>query len=123
MIWLNEIYKLNIHNEALAKTFSQLLMPFAPHLAEEVWELLGGKGFVSLAPWPKHDKALSFAKKARIGVQINGRARGSIELDFEDTEEEALKKALKLKNIQKFIQDKKIKKCIYKQGKILSLIV
>ena len=123
MILLNEIYKLNIHDEALAKTFSQLLMPFAPHLAEELWECLGGKGFVSLEPWPEYDKALSFVKKARVGVQINGKTRGSVELELEDTEKEALKKALEIKNIQKFIQDKKIKKCIYKQGKILSLIV
>ena len=123
MILLNEIYRLNIKNEELAKTFSQLLMPFAPHLAEEMWEHLGEKSLISLASWPEYDKGMAKTEEVCIGVQINGKTRGSIELSPGDTQEQALKKALEQPNIQKNIQGEEIKKCIYKPGKILNLIV
>ena len=123
MIFLNEIYKLNIKNEDLAKKFSQLLMPFAPHLTEEIWEYLGAVGFISLAPWPEYDAKKIKTQDVCIGVQVNGKTRGSIHLLLDESQESALKKALQLKPVQNVVQDKKIKKCIYKQGKILNLIV
>lgn len=123
MILLNEIYKHNVKNEDLAKTFSQLLMPFAPHLTEEMWEYLGGEAFISLASWPDYDVRAVKKEKIYIGVQINGKTRGSIEIQAEETEEIALKKAFELKAIQKAVQGKEIKKCIYKKAKILNLIV
>ena len=123
MILLNEIYKKNVRDESLAKTFSQLIQVFAPHLAEEMWEYLGAKGFVSLAEWPKYLKEKVKVKTVCIGVQVNGKTRASLELSMEESEDQVLKKALQIKNIQKAIQDRPIKKCIYKPGRILSLIV
>ncbi len=123
MIWLNEIYKLKIKNESWAKIFAQLLMPFAPHLAEEVWELLGGESFVSLAPWPDYKLEMAQTKKESIGVQVAGKTRGSIEISSNEDKESAIQKALQIPSVQKQIQGKKIKKCIYKKGKILNLIV
>ncbi len=123
MILLNEIYRQNVQNEGLAKIFSQLLMPFAPHLAEEMWELLGAEGFVSLAAWPEPDLKALKEEAVCIGVQINGKTRGSIEVSVNEGEEAALKKALELKAVQNFAQDRPIKKIIYKRGKILNLIV
>ena len=123
MILLNEIYKQNIKNESLVKTFSKLLMPFAPHLSEEVWEHLGETGFISLAKWPEYDLQIAKTEEICIGVQVNGKTRGSIEVFINEAQESVLKKALKLKTVQNTIQNKKIKKCIYKQAKILNLIV
>ena len=123
MILLNEIYKKNIKNENVAKTFSQLLMPFAPHLTEEIWEHLGEKGFISLAAWPSYDAQLTKTEKICIGVQVNGKTRGSIKLSANEAQETALKKAFEIKTIQNIVQNKEIKKCIYKQGKILNIIV
>ena len=123
MILLNEIYKHNIKNENMAKTFSQLLMPFAPHLTEEIWEHLGEKGFISLAAWPNYDTQWAKTERICIGVQVNGKTRGSIELSANERQETALKKALELKTVQNIVQNKEIKKCIYKQGRILSIIV
>ncbi len=123
MILLNEIYRLNVKNKELAKTFSQLLQPFAPHLAEEIWKYLEEKSFISLTPWPDYDVKTIKKESFCIGVQINGRTRGSIELFSDDTQEIALKKALKLKAIQNIVQEREIKKCIYKQGRILNIIV
>ena len=123
MILLNEIYKSNIKNKNLAKTFSQLITPFAPHLAEEMWELLEAEGFISLAPWPEYDPQALKEATVCIGVQLNGKTRGSIEISTDEDQEGALKKALELKTVQNFLKGKKIKKCIYKKGKILNLII
>ena len=123
MILLNEIYKQDIKNGSLAKIFSQLLMPFAPHIAEEMWESLGEKSFISLAPWPEYDKDKVKKQKICIGVQVNGKTRGSIDVFINETQETALKKAFELRSIQNTVQGKEIKKCIYKPGKILNIIV
>ncbi|MCZ0931584.1 MAG: leucine--tRNA ligase [Oligoflexia bacterium] len=123
MILLNEIYRQNVKNEPLAKTFAQLLQAFAPHLAEEMWEYLGGEGFVSLAKWPEYLEEKTKTKTVCIGVQVNGKTRGSLELLTDESQERALEKALQIKAVQRALQDRSIKKCIYKQGKILNLIV
>ena len=123
MILLNEIYKQKLRDERLAKTFSQLLQVFAPHLAEEIWEYLGGEGFISLAKWPEYLEKKTQTKTICIGVQVNGKTRGSLELSADESQERALEKALQIKSVQKALQNRPIKKCIYKQGKILSLIV
>ena len=123
MILLNDIYKQNIQQTGLARTFSQLLMPFAPHLTEEIWEYLGGEGFISLSTWPDYNEQFAKKEEVVIGVQVNGKTRGSIDVELQETQEEALKKALVLKSIQNVVQKKPIKKCIYKAGKILNIIV
>ena len=123
MILLNEIYRQNIHNRQVAKVFSLLLQPFAPCLAEEAWELLGEKPFISLAPWPEYDRELIEEETVRIGVQVNGKLRGSVQLLLKESEEEALRKALEVPNIAEVLKGKKIKKSIYKAGRILNLIV
>ena len=123
MILLNEIYKQNIRNEDLAKIFSQLLQVFAPHLAEEMWEHLGGEGFVCLAEWPKYLEEKTKTNKLSIGVQVNGKIRGSLELLINESQERALEKALRMKSVQNALKDRVVRKCIYKPGKILSLVV
>ena len=123
MILLNEIYRQKAWDEKLAKIFSQLLQAFAPHLAEEMWEYLGGKGFISLAKWPEYLEEKIQTRTVCIGVQVNGKTRGSVELAVDEAQETALEKALQIKGVQKALQNRPIKKCIYKQGKILSLIV
>ncbi|MCY4321060.1 MAG: leucine--tRNA ligase [Bdellovibrionaceae bacterium] len=123
MILLNEIYKQNIRDENLAKIFTQLLQAFAPHLAEEIWEYLGGEGIVSLAKWPKYSTEKIKMETVCIGVQVNGKTRGSLELSINESEKQAVKKALQIKAVQKAVQNRPLKKYIYKPGKILSLIV
>ncbi len=124
MILINEIYKEGaITSKYILKTLSQLLMPFSPHFAEEIWEKLGEEGFVSLAPWPQYNPELIKEDIIVLGVQLNGKTKGTIELSVEATEEEALKKAQSLAPILKTLQKKKLFKTIYKQGKILNLIV
>ena len=122
MSLLNQIYKENVKDEKLMRTLLQLVMPFVPHLAEEIWELLGGKGFISLAQWPKWDSSKIKEETQSIGVQVQGKTRGTVILPLDANEEEAVKEALKLKKVKTALENKTIKKRIYKPGKILNFI-
>lgn len=123
MILINEFNKHEARPREALQAFVQLIAPFGPHLAEELWERLGGDGLVSLAPWPKFDPALVKDDQATMGVQINGKMRGTIDISLTATEEEAVKLALAVPSVASTVEGKKIDKVIYKAGRILNLIV
>jgi leucyl-tRNA synthetase len=123
MILVNEIYRENVRPKSALKILSQLMMPFAPHISEEIWSALGGEGFVSLAPWPKYDPVLAADDILTMGVQVNGKMRGTIEVKPETLQEEAVKLAHALNAIANALQGKVIVSIIYKPGKILNFIV
>ena len=123
MILVNDVYKSDVRPKELSKTLSVLLMPFAPHMAEEIWSALGGEGFASLAPWPEFDEALVKEDSVSIGVQVNGKMRGSIDIAVDASEEDAVTKAKELNTVQNAVEGKEIFRVIYRQGKILNLIV
>ncbi len=122
MILVNELTRLNCHSESALKTLAQLLQPFAPHLAEEIWSKLGGTGLVVHAPWPKFDPALCIDDVVKMGVQVNGKMRGTIDLPVGASEEEAVREAMKLSSVLTVLGGKSPSKIIYKAGKILNLI-
>jgi leucyl-tRNA synthetase len=101
---------------------ARLLSPLAPHLAEEIWEKLGGKGFVMEQEWPKFDSALLEEEKMTIVVQVNGKLRGSIEIDRTASPAEIIALAKAQDNVAKFIADG-IKKEIYVPGKLVSFVI
>lgn len=123
MILVNETYKANVRPRELLKTLSQLLMPFAPHFAEEIWSRLGGPGFVSTAPWPTFNPDLTTLDTVEMGVQVNGKIRGSISVTLTTTEKDAILMAKKINSVANAIGDMAIAKVIYKPGKILNIIV
>ncbi len=123
MILVNELYRLNLKPVSVLKTLSQLMMPFAPHLSEEIWEKLGGSGFVSLATWPAFDPELCKDDVITMGVQVNGKMRGTVELAPDAPESDALAAAQTVTAVQNAIAGLPISKVIYKAGKILNLIV
>jgi leucyl-tRNA synthetase len=123
MILLNEVYRTPARPRAVLATMIQLVAPFAPHMAEELWEKFGQLGFVSNAPWPKFDSALTVDSVVSIGVQVNGKVRGAIEVDKDAAEADALSKALEISGVQNAVGGKPIDKVIYKAGRILNLIV
>ncbi len=123
MILVNEIYKQETRPKSLLLPLSQLLMPFAPHLAEEIWQLLGGQGLVSLASWPAHDEALCKDDKITLGVQVNGKMRGTIEISPTEPQDSAVTLALQVAAVVNAMTGKAPDKIIYKEGKILNLIV
>ena len=122
MILVNELYKTEDRPKDVLKTLSQLLMPFAPHIAEELWSLMGGEGLVSFAKWPEFDPKLTVDNTISMGVQVNGKTRGSIEIPTDASEEVAVKAAQAIPTVQNALNGLTIKKVIYKVGKILNII-
>ena len=123
MILVNELYKEKLKPKHILKTLSQLLMPFAPHVSEEIWQSLGGDGFVSLAPWPKYEEHLAKDDFLEMGVQVNGKMRGTIQCTLNTTEDEAIQMAKQSTSVAKALENMSLVKVIYKPGKILNLIV
>lgn len=123
MILVNEIYRAEIKPKGALKVLSQLLMPFAPHIAEEIWEKLGGEGLVSQATWPTFDAELVKDDVVTTAVQVLGKTRGTIDISVKASEQEAVEMALQLASVKTAIADKKIEKVIYKPGRILNLII
>jgi len=123
MILVNEMYSLNVRPAAILKTMAQLLAPMAPHIAEELWSRLGGQGLVSLAPWPQFDSTLVQDDRVVMGVQVNGKTRGSVELALDASADDAVAQAREVNAVKNAIEGKKIAKVIYKPGKILNIIV
>lgn len=123
MILVNELYRAECRSEKALKPLVQILAPFAPHLAEELWEKMGGAGLCSLAPWPKYDSNLVADDTVTIGVQVNGKMRGTIEIGANASEQEALAAAKAVSGISSVLAGKDPDKVIYKAGRILNLIV
>jgi leucyl-tRNA synthetase len=123
MILVNVLYRANIKPKSVLKPLTQLLMPFAPYLAEELWEKMGSSGFVSLAPWPKYDNRLVADDTVTMGVQVNGKMRGTIEIPVDASEAVAVAAAMELTTVSAVAGGKMPDKIIYKAGKILNLIV
>ncbi len=123
MILLNEIYKQNCRSTSVLKRFVQILAPMAPHMSEELWARLGEKSLVSIATWPSFNPALTIDSTLVMGVQVNGKSRGTIEIAKDASEEVAVALAKEVAAVANAIGGKPIDKVIYKAGRILNLIV
>lgn len=104
-------------------TFLMLLNPVAPHITEELWEInkLGGKLYNS--PWPKFDEAKTIDDVIQMPIQVNGKVRGVLEVNLDDTQDIVREKAIADENISKFLADKSIIKEIFVMGKIYNIVV
>ncbi|MSR67492.1 leucine--tRNA ligase [Candidatus Peribacteria bacterium] len=122
MEFLNLIEKEETLSVHLGKTVALLLASLAPHLAEELWCKLGGKGFAIQQPWPKYDPALIVEATMTVVIQINGKVRGDIVVPKDLAKEEILKLAKANENVKKYIESG-IKKEIYVPGKLVSFVV
>jgi leucyl-tRNA synthetase len=106
-----------------AKALALILSPFAPHVGEELWQRLGGKTTLAYEPWPTFDPALVKDDVVEIGVQVNGKARASIQLAVDADQDTAQTTALADPKIQQFTSGKTVKKVVYVKGRILNFIV
>jgi len=123
MILANKLATFESPPRAAVEKLLQSLAPFAPHLAEELWQQLGHPELVADAPWPSFDPALCVDDVIEIGVQVNGKARGRVRLATDASEATARAESLKDENVLKFVADKPVKKFIYIPGKIVNFIV
>jgi leucyl-tRNA synthetase len=116
----------NIPAEDLAETkrvLVLLLAPFAPYLAHELWEMLGEKGNLLKAPWPKYEAALAKEDELEVPVQINGKLRSRVVVPADSVEDFVIERALADEKIKSGIAGKAIVKKIYVPGKLLNIVV
>jgi len=105
------------------RTLVLLLAPFAPYLAHELWEMLGEKGSLLHAIWPKYDAALAKEEEIEIPVQVNGKLRGRVVVPADATEEFIIERALAEEKVHTAIAGKQVAKKIYVPGKMVNLVV
>lgn len=122
MEFINFAMKNGLSKDA-KKTIVRLIAPFAPHLAEECWAKLGEKFSVLNSKWPKYDPKLVEDLTVVIGVQVNGKVRGEIQVDKTADQKEAVKLAMANENIMKYLVGGRVIKEIYVPGRILGFVV
>ncbi|MBQ7336333.1 MAG: leucine--tRNA ligase [Clostridia bacterium] len=123
MALLNEIYDVGSITKEELMTLVRLICPFAPHLAEELWENLGGEGLCSLAAWPEWDEAKTVDSTVEVAVQINGKLRATIQLPFNAPKEEAIAAAKADAKIAPLVEGKTVIKEISIPNKIINIVV
>ncbi|MEW5766023.1 MAG: leucine--tRNA ligase [bacterium] len=124
---VNEVYQVESINSAVFKETIEaiilLLSPFAPHLAEDLWERIGHRPSVLQQPWPQFDPAVIVEEEILIIVQVKGKLRGKIKVRADASEEEIKAAALADENVARFISGQEIRKLIYVPKKIVNIVV
>ncbi|MBC8590689.1 leucine--tRNA ligase [Wansuia hejianensis] len=123
MALLNDFNDHGKINKKDFETYLILLNPVAPHITEELWEITGLKGHLHDATWPEYDENKTKDEVIQMPIQVNGKVRGTIKINIDDTQETIRKKALDDENIQKFVEGRNIVKEIFVKGKIFNIVV
>ena len=106
-----------------AENFLKILAPFAPHIAEELWQNLSHKTSIFKESWPKYDEKLIKKQTFELIIQINGRVRDKVEVDADIPEEEAKKIALERERIKNWLKNQTPKKVIFVKGKLVNFVL
>jgi leucyl-tRNA synthetase len=104
-------------------TFLMLLNPVAPHITEELWEINSLKGMLYNNTWPVFEEEKTQDDVIEMPIQVNGKVRGKIEVNADDTQDMVREKAMSDENIAKFLEGKNIIKEIFVMGKIYNIVV
>jgi leucyl-tRNA synthetase len=122
MSLVNDIYDVGTLTRDELGIFVHLLCPFAPHISEEIWESLGGKGLLSLDKWPEYDEAKTVDSTVSVAVQICGKTKEIIEIAKGASEEEATAAAMASGKIASMLEGKQIVKKIFVRDRILNFV-
>ncbi|MDP2984753.1 MAG: leucine--tRNA ligase [Candidatus Latescibacter sp.] len=120
---LNGLTKHEVVHKSSLETTIRLMAPFAPHLAEELWEMLGHKKSVFQSGWPAWDDSKITADTFPLVAQVNGKIRATIEAPVGITEEDAVALVESSENVKRFIEGKTAVKKIYVPGKLVNVVV
>ena len=123
MTLLNEMKSLGKITKKDFKTYITLLNPVAPHMTEELWEMMAYEGELNQTTWPSYDEDKLSFDSFEMPVQINGKVRATVMMDKDASKEDAIKSAQEDNNIKSYIEGKEIRKIIYVPGKILNIVV
>ncbi|MGE6227658.1 leucine--tRNA ligase [Paenibacillus chitinolyticus] len=123
MIFVNEAYKTEALPKTAVKHFVQMLSPLAPHIAEELWQKLGGTGSITYEAWPVYDEAWTVDDEVEIVVQVNGKIADRVKV-AKDLDEAGMQElALGLDKVKELSAGKTVRKIIAVKGKLVNIVV
>jgi leucyl-tRNA synthetase len=123
MVFINDAYKAPQLPVEYAKGFVQILAPLAPHLAEELWEKLGGTETISYVAWPTFDESKLVENEIEMAIQFNGKVRTKIVVSKDFSKDELEKAVLADSRVIEILEGKDIKKVIAIPGKLVNIVV
>lgn len=123
MVFINEGYKAEVIPTEYVEGFVKLLSPIAPHVAEELWAILGHEGTITFEQWPTYDESKLVDDEIEVVVQVLGKVRAKVKVAKDVSKEQLEKVALEDSKVQEFIAGKDIVKVIVIPGKLVNIVV
>ena len=122
MVFVNDCYKAEYIPRKYALGFIQLLAPFAPHLAEEMWEIYGNTESISYAPWPTFDESKLVSDTVEIVVQLMGKVKTKLDVKKDLTPAELEQIVLANEEVKELIEGKQVMKVIVVPGRLVNIV-
>ncbi len=122
MALINEFYKKTKITKGEFSTLLMLLNPVAPHITEELWQLIGNDGYIYQQSWPEFDEAKTVESTVEIAVQVNGKIKAKLNVSLEDTQEAVRTQVMAAPNVAAAVDGKNIVKEIYVKGKLYNIV-
>jgi leucyl-tRNA synthetase len=122
MVFANEATSAKTLPSAILRDFLKVVCPFAPHLAEELWEVIGGNAFLSHESWPVFDPSLCEEDTIEIAIQVNGKLRDTLRVPKGASKEEIEKLARTSEKAVKFLEGEEPKRVIVVPGRLVNLV-
>lgn len=122
MVFVNEAYKVEALTYQYVEGFVQMLAPIAPHIAEELWEILGHEDGISYVAWPSYDESALVEDEIEVILQVNGKLRSKVQVAVDTGKEELEKIAMADEAIQRNIEGKTIRKVIVVPNKLVNIV-
>ncbi len=123
MIFVNHLSRQSVRPKSVIEKFVLILSPFAPHVAEELWERLGHNSSLAYEPWPVYDKELTKEKELELAVQVNGKIKDRITVSADADEEQIKRKTLGSEKIKAALAGKEPKKIIVIKSRLVNIVV
>ena len=122
MIFINAVYKQEVFPREYALGFLKLLNPIAPHVTEELNEIMGNETILATSNWPKYDVSKLIVNTIEMAVQVNGKLRGTIKVNKDEEDEVVKQAAFELENVKSNTEGKEIKKVIVVKNRIVNIV-
>ena len=122
MVFVNDCYKAEYIPRKYALGFIQLLAPFAPHLAEEMWEIYGNTESISYVPWPSFDESKLVSDTVEIVVQLMGKVKAKLDVKKDLTPAELEQIVLANEEVKELIEGKQVMKVIVVPGRLVNIV-
>lgn len=123
MEWYNYLVKKGAVSKEEKEVYLKLLAPFAPHLTEELWNVMGNIDSIHIEIWPEYDKNMIVEEEIIIPIQINGKRRGELKVGPNEKEDKELIENKAKEEVSKHIEGKDIRKTVYIPGKIINFVI